>query len=396
MKKNPEKKPDYSFVIVYRDRDPQIARRCLDSIRVQQGASFELVFMDYGSNETHSKAMAELLKMDKRFKYYYSDTRGLIWNQGSALNLAISQVLADKIIFVDVDLMLPHNFLETVDKIFQYNQIFLYRAYYLKEDFNQYDQVFSLPERFLKTLNISGNDANSWLIIHKNIIESINKYDEFFRIWGWQDVDFIRRCEAFLGKSRHFIPMDTLKVFHQWHPRGDAGFPKGWKNKSIRYLREKEKTKTNNNYHLKNCPPHQKTVQIEDRPALRLSKEGKLKSGLQFQFDSPKINAFHAFLYQWNGLKSGEYIWVKQKFEFFETNSHSKLAKLMSLINRILSKIKISYRVVDLNTYETELINIAEIRDFIFYFILTHEQSQIQDYYFEVLRQDLCFVAVKQ
>ena len=72
----------------------------------------------------------------------------------------------------------------------------------------------------------------------------------------------------------------------------------------------------------------------------------------------------------------------EQKVEMIKNHQKTKWSRFFNYINKVFTKLGVSYRWVDLETYGLEFISKEEVRDFLFYFLITY-QHKIQDYYFD-------------
>ncbi|MDX2306377.1 MAG: glycosyltransferase [Microscillaceae bacterium] len=388
-------KTAYSLVIAYRDRDVTLVRRCLESIQNQSFKNFELIFVDYGSHSAQQEAVKVLCNQDERFRYIFTNTCGMYWNKSRALNLAFSQSRSEVVVVVDVDLILPKNFLESVRQEFDPKYILNYKVYYLSKSFKNYEYLEKKASKLRNYLPKSDIYANGTIVISKQVFGEIRGYDEYYRIWGLEDTDLIDRCEA-KGVTRQIMDREDTVVFHQWHPHSNLDMPQGWDAVSHHYFENKKKQSLAQLNELKIQSSTHQILSLKERPALHIFEKPEKSTGSWFQFGYPKVETLLGFMQRFMALGTGEYVYVKQRFEFFRQSDLSRLAGIVRFLNRLLSLTPISYRLVDIQSYDTEYIGLPEIRDFIFYFILHFEQDHILDYYLEVRNNELDFVVVKR
>ena len=89
----------FSIIVGFKNRDISRAKKSLDSFSSQSFTDFELIFIDYGSDELVSKEVQLLVQHYKFIKYYYSDTKGWFWNRAHAMNIGIKKAIGEIILF---------------------------------------------------------------------------------------------------------------------------------------------------------------------------------------------------------------------------------------------------------------------------------------------------------
>jgi glycosyltransferase involved in cell wall biosynthesis len=116
-----------SFVVTYRDRDPEAVRRNLSSLMKQETEiTYEICFVDYGSQEHNRQQIHEFVNDKKLIKYQYIHTRGWLWCRSHANNIGIDNAASKYIIMVDVDLIYPPFFLEKIHQYMHEKCLLLY------------------------------------------------------------------------------------------------------------------------------------------------------------------------------------------------------------------------------------------------------------------------------
>lgn len=379
------KTPLFSLIVVYRNRDIPRVKRFLDSLLWQTNQNFELVFVDYGSSVTHQKEVQQLLQPVPFVKYIYTETRGLLWSRSKALNLGISQATGDYITTLDIDLILSPEFINmTLEKIKKQHFI-QYQCYYLPRNFNKFDQLFLAdftPEKHFDTTVKA--TAYGIVTFARDILTETGMYNEYYQLWGLEDIDFINRVKELAACKETYLP--NIRIYHQWHPHSKEDFPKGWEGVMINhYNKHKDQTGV--------VTKDAVTQTIQDRPALQIYLQNNIREFSLFQFLYPKEQAFAAFCYQFDQLESNECLVVNQSFDLIKDSQKTKWGRLFSYINKVFTRLGVSYRWVDLETHSTEVILKQEVRDFLFYFLRVW-QRQISDYYFSYHTQGKGLVLV--
>lgn len=201
-----------SILFAYRNRDLQRVKFGMESLASQENKRFEVIFVDYGSEEKYSLALQELLKEYSFVRYYYVAHPGLLWNKSKALNFAIRKSSTPFIFIADVDLVFPNGTIESLAGLANEENFHLFKLGYLNKTesenvLNQNRQLSpSIVERF--------GSVNGTVLVSTNAIEKIHGLDEFFHFYGAEDVDLFSRLEK-SGRKRVFS--EDVYFYHLWH-----------------------------------------------------------------------------------------------------------------------------------------------------------------------------------
>ncbi|GAB4474400.1 MAG: hypothetical protein OHK0057_21020 [Thermoflexibacter sp.] len=364
----------FSFIVPYRNRDSIRVKNCLQSIHNQHFADFEIIFVDYGSDLAVQQATEKLCSTFPKVKYYFFDTRYQLWSRSHALNLGVLQAQGQFLVIVDVDLIYPPNFADLLKNKIDENSFVQYQCYYIPENQQNYQNL-----DFSKTYpyKVSSTEFAAGLIaMPKEKMHEIGGYDEYFKVWGVEDMDLKKRLLA-AGVQGKILSISEAPTFHQWHASASNEdlMPTLWLKAMEKYAKEKIASPLP---YLKNFADNQKFN--EQRVALKLLKSGNFSCF--FAFEYPTLLSFIKFSQAFFALQKGEHISVNQEFTAIKVQEKSRLGHLFSTINQFLEKTKISYRITELFTFETEAVNFINVRDFLFYFI-AENQNYIADYAFE-------------
>jgi glycosyltransferase involved in cell wall biosynthesis len=370
----------FSIIIPFRNKESSRVQRCLDSLREQTVKDFEVCFIDFGSDIHAAKEIESLCQNYAFVNYIYSHTQGWFWSRSHALNTGIRHAQGDYVVTVDIDMIYSSNFIEIISERVQKNKLIHYHCYYLPENFKNYDKLRDLD---LKGLELSNPDsAKGLFVVEKSILEQIQGFDQFYKIWGIEDMDMSRRL-AYFGIKIEWLPPKKSPIFHQWHPvaHGDRRTPKGWQQTCV------------NHYHAKTkedivCPNPDwgKLLSEDERPILDLI---RVQSNKIFTFERPIESAYNSFFLLFSKLQEGEVLSINQSFGIISpTESPSLLARFFNTINNLLSKTPLSYRITDLAGHEREIIDFHSTRDFLFYF-LHPNRNLFSDYYWDVQKPSI-------
>lgn len=381
--------PLLSLIVVYRDRELIRVTRFLESLANQTNPNFELIFVDYGSSEKYRAQVQPLAKSFPFVRYFYTDTRGMFWNRSHALNTGVGHTKADYLITIDIDLIFPNNFIEITHAAISDTHYLRYSYYYLPKGFKHFDLLNNPSNNLWQTLEKTSTETNYGVLgFHKGVFQKVGGYDEFYRMWGLEDIDFAQRIEKEGVLSKGFV--QGVYIYHQWHKKSQPALPAGWYEQMRKYYIAKHNPASDTQVH------HSMAL-VSERPALQVFLNNTLLHHHNFSFEFPKAQSLSRFNYEFHLLKSKECLAVRQAFEVIKNPQTSWLSRFLNSFNQILAKVGVSYRWVDIETYNSETITKQEIKDFLFYFLVNY-QAEILDYYFDAntVNDELCLIVVKK
>lgn len=364
----------FSFIVPYRNRETARVENCLQSIHHQSLKDFEVIFVDYGSDLDRQAEIASVCSQFPSLKYFYFDTRYQFWSRSHAINLGIQRVCGKFLVIVDIDLIYPTHFLELLASKIDENTFVQYQCYYVPEnqqDYKNLDFKKSYPYKVSSVVFAAG-----LISVPMQKMQEIGGYDEYFKVWGVEDMDLKKRLESSKAKQV-ILSIEEAATFHQWHLvayNADL-MPALWLSAMEKYAKRK----------LPSPLPYLQREFSTTRPALEILQtiDNEHNNNKNFTFEYPTLQALGKFAQVFFNLETGDYITVNQGFKSISAVEKSRLAGAFSQVNRLLERFKISYRMTELHTFETEIVNFSNVRDFIFYFIADN-QDFIQDYAFDV------------
>jgi glycosyltransferase involved in cell wall biosynthesis len=361
----------FSFIVPYRNRDALRVQNCLQSIDNQSiREDIEIVFVDYGSLAS-SQSMAEnLCGQFATVRYFYFNTQYQFWSRAHAINLGVQKAKGEYIIIVDVDLVYPPNFASELKKKIDEQSFVQYQCYYMPEnqkDYTNIDFTKSYPYK------ISSIDFAAGLIaLPSKKMYEIGGYDEYFKVWGVEDMDFKKRLLS-ANMNNKVLSINECPTFHQWHaPAYNQDLmPALWLSAMEKYAQRKASSPL----------PYLAISFSPERTSLLILEDidNKHNSSKTFCFEYPTLQSFVKFSQAFFSLQPNDVIIINQEFTPIVKKENSRLGNIFSNMNRLLEKIHISYRMTEIITFETEMINFTNVRDFIFYFI-AENQEFIADY----------------
>jgi glycosyltransferase involved in cell wall biosynthesis len=352
-----------SFIVGFRNRETKRVKLFLDSLAQQSDKDFELIFVDYGSDEEAASQAKELVGTYIFAKYFFHDTKGQNWNRGKCLNYAFSHTGSDNIFTADIDFLFHPSFIKTCRQLAEEKKAWYFRVGFLDRA-QPTVPVHQLPS--LKIKHFSDENAIGPLLISKEMFTELGGYDEFFEIWGLEDNDLLFRIKS----SRHSIsyyPQPVL-IWHMWHPPAKESniLPEGWLKFLGDYFDHKKSTANASNFYCKIDP---------GRPVLNERGSHAIKSrtiGYSRDF-------LHYFLVsETEQLGHNEILELRLDFKPFHETMLSRLNRLVQRANNLFRKGKLPITIS--NTNMRSYLSEQDARDTIQYF-LKDRAAIIRDYY---------------
>jgi GT2 family glycosyltransferase len=358
--------PNFSFIVPYRNREPDRVGRCLASLQAQTNRDFEVIFSDYGSELGRQAEIAALCAQFERVHYQYYPTRGRFWSRAQALNLGIARATGQHLVMVDIDLIYSPLFVEKLAELTQPGSFLHYQCYYMPEDFRDYarlefDRTYPHP-----TSTFGG--SGGLVVLPRAALAQVGLYNEYFRVWGMEDMEMLTRLKR-ANYQPIRVPVATVANFHQWHPgsRQRDAMPETWLQVMEQYAEA--------------LPPHhmpQPRPAPTARPLLEQPGQWPVQT---FEFEFPFLRATAAFAQRFNAAPAGTSLAVNQTVEALRPSVPSRWSRYSQKINRWLDARQLSYRLVEVNRANQELLDYYAVRDFLFYFIVENEAA-LADYTF--------------
>jgi glycosyltransferase involved in cell wall biosynthesis len=218
-----------SIVFGYRNREAERVKKCLDSLAKQTFRDFEVIFIDYGSDENYVKTVKPLVESYAFARYFFNNTRGMPWNRAHALNTGVRLAQNEYILFGDVDLIYSGQVLEALAEKADENTQVYSQVYFLPKGETELAKIMAGS---WETLPVSAESGKGGVhLVHKKHLEAIRGYDEYYCFWGVEDRDLYSRLDQ-AGLESVWIDASQYPVFHQWHPDASGAkkgfFPDRW------------------------------------------------------------------------------------------------------------------------------------------------------------------------
>lgn len=177
---------DLSVIIPVYNTEPQILKRCLNSILELDEVDYEIILIDDGSKIENSIEYKKIIKNVNKIKYIYTKNNGV----SSARNLGIRESSGKYLMFVDSDdCIIPNNL--KLNYLNKNKDIFIFDKIYVKKDNSKNNYI----EFELKEGNVEKNYLMKEFIAH----------DKFHTTWG----KLI--CKDFLIKNEIFFDSNLIQ-----------------------------------------------------------------------------------------------------------------------------------------------------------------------------------------
>jgi glycosyltransferase involved in cell wall biosynthesis len=207
----------------FRNRDAERVRRSLDSLANQSDKNFDVIFVDYGSDEPLRNTIQQLTSNYTFCKYIYNDTRGRPWNRSHALNTGLRLASGDFVFISDIDILFHPDFIRATQEMKQEQCAIFFSMWYLPQNFD-------FNNLFHRTVGqISEPEALGQSLVSRKILMQLGGYDEFYSFWGQEDNDLEQRLRKAGVETQLYSTRQLL--LHQWHPRllyDNIAYPKAW------------------------------------------------------------------------------------------------------------------------------------------------------------------------
>lgn len=369
-----------TIIYVYRNRDSERVKRSLDSLSRQYTDKFNVIFIDYGSDEDYKKEIQKIVTGYSFCRYFYNDTRGMPWNRSHALNTGIRLCETDFVFTADIDMIFKENFIEKLLEAANFDAVTFFSVYYLPENFSDWANIEN------RTYAKSKTYALGLALLPLQIIKKIGGYDEFYCFWGKEDNDI----ELRLNKAGIKIQFnnDEVLMYHQWHVTSRSSvkdFPESWGVLQNDYFNSKSDIIVRN----ENIE-WGRIFSEDERPSLEIINDPAVKFEI---FNGGMAFFIYQLMLSFDNLKPDEIL----AFEFIDIKSpfhkNSRLGKTIRMIQNFFDVIKMPVSII--SQFRSLYTTVFEVRDQVMIFILAH-RNHVEDYCIFINENQLKLVLIKK
>ncbi|CAM3670502.1 glycosyltransferase family 2 protein [Flavobacterium chungbukense] len=200
-----------TILYTYRNRNLERIKRSLDSLKKQSNQNFEVLFIDYGSDQDLAIKVKDLIANYNFAKYEYLFTKYQPWNKSKALNYAVKKITADYCFNADVDMIFHPEFTSVLEKNKDLDKLVYFQVGFLSEEESSKDLNFD----DYKIKFLTNEEATGMTLFPVQKLRDIQGFDEFFHFWGSEDTDIHNRLKK-QGCQIEFYNSKLL-MLHQWH-----------------------------------------------------------------------------------------------------------------------------------------------------------------------------------
>ena len=205
------KKQLISIIYAHRNRDVKRIVHSLESLKRQKLQNFEVIFVDFGSEDNLVDELEGLSGNFPFFSFYHLPVAQVLWNKSKALNYGIKKARGEYVFIADIDLVFHPETTQMLQKIAEPKKYYLFKLGYLESDESlklqgEYDFNVLKPSRY--------GEVNGMILSSKRSLLDINGLDEFFHFYGAEDEDLFSRLET-AGYQKHY--REEAYFYHQWH-----------------------------------------------------------------------------------------------------------------------------------------------------------------------------------
>ncbi len=319
--------PFLSFIVGYRNREIERVKLFLESLNAINSDNYELIFVDYGSDEDVSESVKQIVANYPFANYHFFNSRGQNWNRAKCLNYGYRFCKGQYIFTSDIDFLYDVDFMSIIKEIAISTKAFYFQVGFLSQ--KQSKNIHSDTKKY-DIESYSNEDAIGALLISKKMFDEVGGYDEFYEIWGVEDNDLLYRIKM-TNNQISFYNSKTI-IWHIWHLpiKQSAILPNGWVKFLKDYFEHKKQniSSCNQNYYC-NIDKLRPTINRNDISYKSLNINCSEKYlGFLIKNELQKLDPNHG---------------LALKFNFNEVDrvKGSRLNKLVQGLNKYFKKLKL-------------------------------------------------------
>lgn len=360
--------PFLSFIVGFRNRDTERVKLFLESLKAINSDDYELIFVDYGSDEDVSGNVKQIVANYSFANYQFINTRGQNWNRSKCLNYGYRFTKGQYVFTSDIDFLYSVDFISIIKRIVTPTKAFYFQVGFLTQ--KQSENIHSEVKKY-EIESYSNEDAVGALLISREMFDEVGGYDEFYEIWGIEDNDLLHRIKMTKNQI-NFYNTETI-IWHIWHlpVKQSSILPNGWLKFLKDYFDNKKQTITvcSQNYY---CTIDSTRPSIDNRQNIT--------------FKELTINCSDKFLplllkNELLKLKSNDGLSLGFNFSSCNSINESRLNKVVRIMNKIFWKFKSPLHIENNNMHL--YLSESKAKE-CFQFFVKNNAEMIKDYYLPI------------
>lgn len=362
------------IVFGYRNRSAERVYRCLESLKNQTYKDFNVIFVDYGSDEQIRKEIELLVKQYEFCQYVFNQTQGWPWNRSHALNTGVRFTNSEYIMTSDVDLIFSERFLEFFVQKLAFDKEVHSRFYFLPKSFRSWNKLKQLPTDFKLS---SRRFLGAVMSVHREQFDKIGGFDEYFQFYGAEDIDISERLQN-LGVEKIWFDQPEFPVYHQWHPvvlnDKSKSIDRHWRRINKQYLASRKTS-----IQSSNARNWGRVYTKESRPSLNFIKEPGENLLIDLSGHLP-VYCYQELCRLCLPTSKHESIRVIFCLKDSKDYKASRRYKLITYFNKLANALKVPVRLTDVEAYYQNRHSLYEIK-YAFHLFLHTYKSKYVDYH---------------
>lgn len=201
----------FSFIYAHRNRDTERIKISFESLKKQKLQNFEVIFVDYGSEDGLVKELEKLAGEFPFVQFLHLPVPQILWNKSKALNYGIIKASGDYVFIADIDLVFHPGTSVLWEKLQSPDRFYLFQLGYLDK---AESQKLSGNYEFGELKPVRVGEVNGMILTSRESLMRVNGLDEFFHFYGAEDEDLFARLEN-AGYQREQRKEEYF--YHMWH-----------------------------------------------------------------------------------------------------------------------------------------------------------------------------------
>ncbi|SNR36556.1 galactosyltransferase-related protein [Lutibacter flavus] len=280
-----------TLVFTYKNRSIQIVEKCLNSLQYQSNINFQVILVNYGSEQLITKDLEFLIKSYSFINYFSCPASKQLWNKSKAINIALKNCNTPYFFVGDIDMIFKEDFIEYLNFFKNENGAIYFQVGFLNKEESKLDKPF---EKY-SIKHLSNREATGMTLYPTKLLKFLNGYDEFYHGWGAEDTDV--HCRLLNANFDLKFYNEKVLILHQWHSRiyrfatSKEPFHSSLEKINNQYLKnviQKKSIKANTNFEWGKIPKAQIFSKLNSKEVILTNQKSEIDALLYGIFDNYK------------------------------------------------------------------------------------------------------------